>query len=215
MRDGHVVAQIVEAELGVRAVGDVGGVRLAPLGERHHVLDVADGHAEALEDGAVPLGVALGEVVVGRDEVDAGAGEPVQVERECGDERLALTGLHLGDVALVQDDAAHHLDVEHPLLRLAPARLAHGGVGLEEQLVERLPVLEPLAQRGGRALELLVGELLEVRLERGDVVRLLREPLHAPALADAKDLLQLPEVCGWHRRRVAAAQFSHFGFTAG
>ena len=82
LRDGHVVAQIVEAELGVRAVGDVGGVRLAPLGERHHVLDEADGHAEALEDGAVPLGVALGEVVVDRDEVDAGAGEPVQVERE-------------------------------------------------------------------------------------------------------------------------------------
>ena len=63
----------------------------------------------------------------------------VQVERECGDERLALTGLHLRDVAFVQDDAAHHLDVEHPLPDFAPAGLARGRVGLEEQLVERLP----------------------------------------------------------------------------
>ena len=72
------------------------------------------------------------------------AGERVQVEREARDERLALAGLHLGDVALVQDDAAHHLHVEHALLRFAPARLAHGGVGLEQELVERLAVLEPL-----------------------------------------------------------------------
>ena len=179
-------------------------VGLAALGERHHVLDEADGHAEPLEDRPVPLGVALGEIVVHRDEVDARAGERVQEEGERGDERLALTGLHLGDVALVQDDPAHHLDVEHPLLRLAPARLAHGGVGLEEQLVERLAVLEPLAQLGGRLAQLVVRERLEVGLELGDVGGLLGEPLHPAALADAEDLLELAEVGGGHRRRVAA-----------
>ena len=40
-RDGHVVAEVVEAELGVRPVRDVGLVGLPALGERHHVLDVA------------------------------------------------------------------------------------------------------------------------------------------------------------------------------
>src|SRR6266511_2439236 len=103
-RDGHVVAQVVEAELGVRPVRDVGRVGLFPLRERHHVLDVGDRHAEALVDAAVPLGVALGEVVVDGDEVDALALERVQVEREAGDERLAFARLHLGDVALVEDD---------------------------------------------------------------------------------------------------------------
>ena len=218
LRDGHVVAQVVEAELGVRPVRDVGVVRRLALGERHHVLDRADRHPEPLEDRPVPLGVALGQVVVGGDEMDAGAGEPVQVERERGDERLALTGLHLGDVALVEDDPAHHLDVEHALLRLAPARLAHGGVGLEQQLVQCLAVLEPLAQRRGGALQFLVRELLEVGLERGDVVGLRREPLHATALAEAKDLLQLSEIGGRHRRRVAAREISsrrlHGGLTA-
>jgi len=44
--------------------------------------------------------------------VGALAAEPVQVERQAGDERLALAGLHLGDLAPVEDYAAHHLDVE-------------------------------------------------------------------------------------------------------
>ena len=192
-RHRHVVAEVVEAELGVGAVGDVGLVRQLAEVERHHVLDEADGHPEALEDAAVPLGVALGEVVVHRHEVHAGAGERVEVQRRRGDEGLALTGLHLGDVALVKDDAAHHLNVEHPLLRLAPARLAHGCERLEEQLVERLAVREPLAELGRLRAQLLVGERLELRLERRDVLGLLLEPLHAPPLAEAKDLLEFAE----------------------
>ena len=76
-------------------------------------------------------------------------GQRVQVERQARDERLAFTGLHLGDVALVQDDPAHHLDVEDALVRLAHARLAHGGERLEEEVLERLAVLEPLAELDG------------------------------------------------------------------
>ena len=189
-RHRHVVAEVVEPELGVRAVGDVGVVRGLAGDERHHVLDEADRHPEAVEDAAVPFGVALGEVVVHRHEVDSGVGERVEVEGGRGDERLALAGLHLGDVALVEDDAAHHLDVEHPLLRFAPARLAHGGEGLEEQLVERLAVLQALAKLCGLRPQLLVRERLELGLEGCDVRGLLLQPLQAPPLAEAKDLFE-------------------------
>ena len=82
--DDEVVAQEVEAELVVRAVRDVRGVGLAPrdgpqvaqalIGrvmvrveqERGVVLDRSDAHPEPMEDGADPLRVALGEVVVRR-----------------------------------------------------------------------------------------------------------------------------------------------------
>ena len=141
--------------------------------------------------------------------------ERVQIEREGRDERLALTGLHLGDVPLMEDDPAHHLDVEHALLRLAPARLARRRVGLEEELVERLPVLEPLTQPRGRSAQLLVGELLDVRLQRGDVIRLLGEPLHAAAFAEAEYLFELSEAGAGHGHRVAAADFPHECFTRG
>ena len=69
--DGHVVAQVVEPELGVRPVRDVARVRLAAFGERHEVLDRSDGRPEELVHRTRPLGVALGEVVVDGDEVDA------------------------------------------------------------------------------------------------------------------------------------------------
>src|SRR5205807_80641 len=101
----------------------------------------------------------------------------VQVERLRGDESLALARLHLGDVALVEDDPAHRLDVEDALSQGALAGLADCGEGLEDELVERLAVLQALPELGGLPGQGLVGELLEVGLEGGDVRRLLLEAL--------------------------------------
>ena len=77
-RGGHVVAQVVEAELGVGAVRDVGRVGGALLLVGLHVLQHADGEPEALVDRAHPLRVAAGQVVVDGDDVDALAGERVE-----------------------------------------------------------------------------------------------------------------------------------------
>ncbi len=189
-RDGHVVAQVVESELGVRPVGDVRGVRLLALRERHHVLDVGDRGAEPLVHRARPLRVALGEIVVHRDEVDALAGERVEVERLGRHEGLALAGLHLGDVALVEDDAAHHLHLEQLDATVAAEGLAHRGERLEEQLLERRAVLEPLLELRRLPLELGIRELLELGLEREDVLGLVADPLEAPALAGAQNFLE-------------------------
>ena len=155
---GHVVAQVVEAELVVRAVGDVGGVRLAPLGGRHLGQDHADGQAEEAVDAAHPLGVALGQVVVDRDQVHALAGERVEVGRQHRGEGLALTGLHLGDVAEVQRGAAHDLHVEVPLADGAHGRLAGHGERLGQQVVEGLAVGVALAELVGLGAQLGVGQ---------------------------------------------------------
>jgi hypothetical protein len=61
---------------------------------------------------AHPLGVAAGQVVVDRDELGVARGEGVEVERQCGDEGLALAGGHFRDLALVDRDAADQLHVE-------------------------------------------------------------------------------------------------------
>src|SRR5205807_2796398 len=111
-----------------------------------------------------------------------------------GDEGLALAGLHLGDVALVQDDPAHQLDVEDALVRLALARFPDRGERLEEELLECLTVLEPLAELGGLRAELLVAERLELGLERSDVVGLLGQPLEPAAFAEPQDLLEVAEL---------------------
>ena len=133
--DRHVVAQVVEAELGVGAVGDVGGVGVALLLVGLHVLQHADGKAEGGVDRAHPLGVAAGEVVVDGDDVDALAGERVEDDGERAGQRLALAGLHLGDRAGVQHHAADHLDVEVAHAHVAARDLAHQGERLGQQVV--------------------------------------------------------------------------------
>ena len=123
---GHaVVAEVVEAELRVRAVGDVAVVLLAALGRVHVVHDAADAQPEKLVDGTHPLAVALGKVVVDGHDVHAAPGQRVEVNRQRGDERLALAGGHLGNVALVQRDAADELHVvrDHLPRQIVPAHL--------------------------------------------------------------------------------------------
>ena len=95
-------------------------------------------------DLAHPLGVALGQVVVDRDEVHALAGEAVEVDGQRRDEGLALARLHLGDPAEVQGGAAHELHVVVALADDPVGRLADDGEGLDQQVVE---VLAPLARR--------------------------------------------------------------------
>ena len=109
-----VVAQVIEAELGVRAVGEVAAVGLFALLETHRVLYQADLQAEELVDLAHPQRVAAGQIIVDGDDVHALAGERVEVDGHGGGEGLALAGLGLGDLALVQHDAAHYLHVEGP-----------------------------------------------------------------------------------------------------
>jgi hypothetical protein len=200
--DAHVVAQIVEAELRVRAVGDIGLVGGLAWSEGHHVLDVGGAHAEHGEDGLGPGLVALCEVVVRRHEMHAVAGERVQVHRLRRDEGLSLAGLHLGDVALVEDDAAHQLHVEEPDVHRALEGLAHSCERLEEELVEVLAIRDALFELRRLGGDLLVAQLLEFGLERRDVRRLLLEALATPAFADAEDFFERTELLG-HASRVA------------
>ena len=116
------------------------------------------------------------------------ARERVQVERHRRDERLAFTCLHLGDVALVEDDRPHDLDVEVPHAERPLGGLAHGCKRLEDELAQVLPVVQALLELRGLAHELGIGQSLEFRLEGRHVCGLLGQALHAPPLAHAKDL---------------------------
>ena len=171
---GHVVAQVVEAELVVRAVRDVAQVLLAAqrrLLARH---DRADVEPEEAVHPAHPLGVAGGQVVVGGDHVHALAGERVEVRGQDAGQGLALTGLHLRHVAQVQGRAAHDLHAVVPLAERAGGGLADDGEGLREQRVERLAVGVPLLELVGLGPQLRVGQLGRLvgqRLDRvGDAV---------------------------------------------
>ncbi len=218
----HVVAQVVEAELVVGAVGDVGAVGVAPVDrpqveeavvlgdvgqvelEAGIVDDRRDREAEELVDRPHPLDVAARQVVVDGDEMSALGDQGVQVEGQRGDERLPLPRLHLGDLALVQHDPAEELDVEVAQPDRPPRRLAHGGEGLGEDLFERrrrilgLDPGEALAEARGLLGEGLVGQRAEALLEPVDLFDDGPEPAQRALVRAAKEARQE----AWHQGRV-------------
>ncbi len=199
----HVVAQVVEAELVVGAVGHVRGVRLAPVHRpqvqealvrgrevrleyvRRVVRDHPQADPEEVEDGSHPLRVAAGQVVVRGHHVDPATGQRVEDGGECRHEGLALAGLHLRDLALVQDDAAHQLLVEvahpqGPLHRLAAHR-EDLGEGIVEGLLQ--PVVLALA-----TIPLQLAPSLQVRMVELVLGRLVRLGDLVDLGADLRDL---------------------------
>ena len=189
-RGRHVVAQVVEAELRVRAVRDVGGVGVALLLVGLHVLQHADGDPEHVVDRLHPQRVAAGEVVVDGDDVDAAAAERVEDDRERRGQRLALAGPHLGDLPVVEDHPADqlHVEVAHP--HRALARLTDEREALELQVIERLAAARALAQLVGGFSQLGVGVMLEFRLVAIDPTDALFILLELLRLAHAKRAVQ-------------------------
>ena len=111
-RHCHVVAQIVEAELVVRAEGDVGLVGLAACcGVGLVLVDTVDGESVEHIERSHPLRVALGQVVVDGHHVHAVAGQCVKEDGQCSHEGLTLAGGHLGNLALMEHHAAEELHV--------------------------------------------------------------------------------------------------------
>jgi hypothetical protein len=190
----HVVAQVVEAELVVGAVGDVGGVGLALVLGLHLRQVDADREAEEVEDLAHPLRVAAGEVVVDRHDVHALAGEGVHVGRQRCDQRLALAGLHLRDLAVVQHHAADQLHVEVAHAQRALGRLADHGEGFDQELIDRRAAGDALLELVGLGAQRLVGKLRQLcleRVDRRDAMRVLLQQALVAAAEDARR--QAPE----------------------
>ena len=171
----HIVAQIVEAELVVRAVGDVAEIGGAALEVRQVRDDHADGQAEEPVDLAHPVRVALGEIVVHGDDVNALPFQRVQIDGQRRDEGLALAGPHLGDLAAVEDNAADHLHVIMTLAERTFGRLANGGEGLGQDVVEGLARLQPVLENPGLLAQPVVGHHLQLGLEGVDLVHDLAE----------------------------------------
>ena len=180
--------------------------------------DDADGQAEEAVDLAHPLGVALGEIVVDGNDVDAAAGEGVEVAGKRGDEGLAFAGLHLGDLAGVEDGAADQLDIEVAHANDAFASLADDSEGLGQELVEDhlfrgvdgVVVVVSLLKGGGRKVsrggdlgdgggdalteldglgpKLLVGERLDRGFKSTDLLYNRKQTLHGAFIAGTEDL---------------------------
>ena len=182
----HVVAQVVKAELVVGAVGDVGVVGDLALLRGHPGQDHRGVETEEAVDASHPLGVTLCQVVVDRDDVHAVARQRVEVRGQHTGQGLALTGLHLGDVAVVQRGATHDLHVEVLLVENAPCSFAGHRECLGQHFVERLALGDAILEFAGLGLQFVVGERCDLVFQRLDVRCDRIESLDHAAFADAQ-----------------------------
>ena len=130
----------------------------------------AHGQAQEAVYLAHPFAVALGQIVVDGDDMDALAGQRVQIGGQRGHQRLAFTGLHLGDAALMQHDAAHQLHRIGAHAQHAVRRLADGGKGLRQDVVQRFAIGEALLEFRRLGLKLGVGQRLVFLLHALDLM---------------------------------------------
>ena len=164
----HVVAQIIEAEFIVGAVGDVtrigGAARLIiQVGHNH-----ADTEAQEAIDLAHPLRIAAGEIIIHRHHVHALAGQGIQIDRQRRHQRLAFAGAHFGDFAAMQHDAADHLHIEMPHAQHALGGFTHGGKGFGQDVVQRLAGFELSLQLGRLRLQLVIGKRTDLVFQTSD-----------------------------------------------
>jgi hypothetical protein len=149
-----------------------------------------DTETEPAMDLAHPLGVTAREVVVDRDEMDAVAGEAVEIGGQGRHQGLALARLHLRDPAEVECRTAHELHVVVALADRSTRCLAAHGEGLEEQVVEIGAVVETLTELGGLGLECVVGQRTDLGFEGVDVGDHALQRLDLLAFTGAEDAIE-------------------------
>ena len=168
--DAHIITEVVEAHLVIGAVSDVGGISLLALRGSKAVDDQTHLQTKEAVDLAHPFGVALGKVIVDCDHMDALAGQRVEVGGQRCHQRLALTGFHLGDAALMQHDAAHQLHPVGAHTQHAVRGLPHGGKSLRQNVIQSLAVCKALLEFRRLGLKLRVGQRLVFVAQRLDLV---------------------------------------------
>ena len=178
----HIVAKVVETEFVVRAIRDIGSVRLFARFRIHSRYHHANTHVEKRIELAHPFRVAFREIIIHRHDVYAGTGQCIQVDRQRGDERLALTGAHFGYLALMEHHPAEHLNIEvahpeHPL-----ARLADNCECFRQQIIYRLAAREPFAELSRFQRQLFVGQFRELVLQHVDRADFLAQLLQKPVV---------------------------------
>src|ERR1700761_1505308 len=113
------------------------------------------------------------------------AGESIQINRKRSDERLTFTGLHFGDLAAMQHNAADHLYVKMAHVEDTLTGLATNGKRLRQNFVQSgvaggealgliFNALDPLLDQSleitGLLPQLLVRELLVLLFQSVDLV---------------------------------------------
>ena len=94
----------------------------------------------------------------------------IEVERQRGDERLALPRSHLGDISTMEHHAANHLHVIVTQANGALGRLPNRRKSLDQDIVQRLALGKPPAEFIGLGFKFGVVQQLQCLFKRVDLL---------------------------------------------
>ena len=156
----QIIPEVIEPELVVGPVGNVGPVRRAFLIRRLVGINNTNAHTQKLVNGFHPLRVTLGQIFVHRNQVHASTGKRVQVRRQRGDEGLTLTGAHFRDLVIVKRRAADQLNIKVSHSQGADRCLTDRRERFAHHRLEAFATLHACFQGIGKVFEIVVGLLL-------------------------------------------------------
>ena len=110
----HIITQIIKTELVVRAIGHVRMVGLFAIFILKPMHNSTGCEAQKTIEFSHPFRITLSKIVVHGDNMDAATGQSIQIDRQRCHQRLSFTGLHLCNLALMEHNPSHQLDVKRP-----------------------------------------------------------------------------------------------------
>ena len=131
----------------------------------------ADAQPQERVDLTHPFRVTLCQIIIDRNHVNALALERIQIGRQRRDQRLSFTGFHLGDAALMQNDAADDLYLEMLHADTSPRRLTADRKRLRQKVIQRFAACETLLELRRLGLQLFIGQCCHLILQRHNLIR--------------------------------------------
>ena len=101
----------------------------------HASLDASDGQAKKTVYLAHPFGITTGQIIINRNNVNALLFKSVQVNRKSGNKGFAFTRPHFSNFSVVQNNAAHNLNIEMALLQSSLRSLTDRREGIDQDII--------------------------------------------------------------------------------
>ena len=140
----HIIAQVVKTKLVVGGINNIAVVGDFTLHIIFFMNNIVNGQPEETIYLPHPFGIAFGQIVVDRNDMDAFAFQSVQIGGQRSNQGFAFTGFHLGNHPLMQDNTANQLDIIMSLTQSPFGSLADDGKSLRQQIVKRFALFQAL-----------------------------------------------------------------------
>ena len=153
--------------------------------------------------------MVLSQVIIHGHHVNALACKRTQIRRHGGNQSLAFTGLHFGNVAAVQGNAAHDLNVEGALTQGSPRGFTHGREGLDEDVVQSFAFFEALLEFVRFTAQFLIAQGFKIFLKSINLGSKPVELTQGTSFSSSKDFVNNGHEGSWDCDRMIRACVAH------